>query len=78
MQCVFDIAERRIARTEIVERQLHAKAQDLVEYVDRARPFAKENTLGHFKLEPLRGQSAVRERRKSPRGNEIGVVELFG
>src|SRR3546814_8443826 len=55
------IAERGIARAEIVERQPNAQAAQLVEYLERPGIGVDEHAFGDFQFQPPRLQPALRE-----------------
>ena len=72
-----EIAERRIAGAEIVERQPDPEIEDAFEHLDGAGALVHEHAFGHFEFEPVRRQPALRQRRGDGR-DEAGIVELLG
>jgi hypothetical protein len=57
------IAERRIARAEIVERQAHADGLELLEHLVGALVVVEEHAFGDFQFEP-RGSTRAWARQK--------------
>src|SRR5262249_14456637 len=69
------VAERRIARAEIVHRNAHAKALELVEDRERAIAVLHEDPLGDLELEAIGRQTGYRQN-ASDRFVQIGSREL--
>ena len=71
------IAERGIARPEIVERDRTAQRHHLLKRIAGHAGVTQEDALGHFHLEPF-GAQARRRQRLHHLGMEAGFEQLFG
>ena len=63
----LQIAEARIAGTEIVERELHADRLQAADHVVDMFVVAEEHALGDFQLQPLGGKAGIAEHRPDHR-----------
>src|SRR3546814_10934896 len=72
---LLQIAERRIAGAEIVEREPHADRLEALEHLVRRRGLVEKHALGDLEFEPLRRDPRSGERVGDDRGQR-GVGEL--
>src|SRR6476646_7946383 len=70
------IVERRIARTEVVERDADTEILELFHDGQRSVAVLEQQALGDFQLQPLRGKSRLRQCRNYLQG-EAAVAELY-
>ena len=66
------IAERRAAGAEIVERDAHAERQDAIDHLGHRIAVLDEHLLGDLQFQPVGQQAAVRQRRDDRRGAAAG------
>ena len=59
---LVQIADRRIAGAEIVERDADAERAQALQHVERGAVVAEEHAFGDFELEPVAGQLVAAER----------------
>ena len=71
----LEIAERRVAGSEVVEREHHAELLELVERDERPFAVSEEHALGHLERDHVRIGVRVGEHRRDRRG-EVGRHEL--